>query len=522
MNQLKNSPIPGTTVVRGPEPRHEINRGICLAELVQIHNDERRKSNFTNHIIGMIVSGTSPTPRIQESGEVEMQASSTYTAKWEMSKPEHLLGQALIMAVNAPLARAFHFANPALAPAFSRMNEQTRVTKECTAMTSVASFAQAYAQFCLGNGASQQQRECLKQLRQWVFGPVSKAPLHNADLPKEFRGLSEMDASASALLKLAEAVNEHDVINKGLEMFHTSDQSVLKGLGAFEKGLVQDYAAQAGIMRSAARLCDGAIKTLYAQMTATMQKLGTFGDTVRDTVEEIRKDPAAMDPITAFSVLAKDIAKKQGKAIEAIYRLLEKPEDNFKRSVPASAQHDFGANNNIHMAVMEQLAKDLTDVLGAWPQKPGEQWKDVATGAPFTFPDGSPRVSTPFDKILATALKYFQPVRAKYFDMVTTCINSEASYYSVLLLVGGRIQDVDRKTVVFSTKDAARLAVKFVNAQNYGTIMNPQEGALAEHLLQIAGPSTAYLDETMRLYTHSVLIAGNWLLGPALTESNLL
>ena len=143
MNQLKNSPSPETTVALAPKPEPVINRGpeigaaLLAAQresksnvnqagsasgyqrLVQIYNDERRKSNFTNHISGMIVSGASLTPRIQESGEVEMQSSSTYTAKWEMSKPEHLLGQAanqardpekkhqaLIMAVNAPLARA--------------------------------------------------------------------------------------------------------------------------------------------------------------------------------------------------------------------------------------------------------------------------------------------------------------------------------------------------------------------------------------------------------------------------------
>jgi hypothetical protein len=477
MNQLKNSPSPGTTIVLVPEPEPEIKLGIDLAELVQIQNDERRKSYFTNQISGKIVSGTSLTPGIHESGEVERQSSSTYTAKWEMSKPEHLLGQALIMAVNAPLARAFQAANPALAPTFVRQNEQTLVTKECSAM--------------------------------------------NADLPKEFRGLSEVDASARAVLKLAEAVNEHDVINKGLELFHTSDQNVVKGLGPFEKGLIQDYAAQAGIMRSAARLGNGAIKSLYAQMTATMQKLGTLRDTVRETVEEIRKDPAAMDPITALRVLATDIAKKEGKSIEGTFRLFDNPEDSFKRSVPASAHRYYVANAFIRKAVLEQLSKDLTDVLGAWPKKPGEQWKDATTGAAFTFPDGSPRVSTPFDKALANAARFFDPIRAGYFDTMKTCINSEASYTSVLLLVGSRVQSVDRKTVALSTKDAARLAANYVTAQNYGTTMNPQEKALVECLLQDAGPSTAYLDETMRLYTHSVLIAGNWLLGPTLSESNL-
>ena len=620
MNQLKNSPSPETTVALAPKPEPVINRGpeigaaLLAAQresksnvnqagsasgyqrLVQIYNDERRKSNFTNHISGMIVSGASLTPRIQESGEVEMQSSSTYTAKWEMSKPEHLLGQAanqardpekkhqaLIMAVNAPLARAFQAGNPALAPTFVRQNEQTRVTKEYMAMNAVAPFGDpatgrpVFAQVWMDNGASgqlpvygfkkargedgnpaylgviprvdeegqraldlvskvefipgvtnsetrhltrqteghlagsfpietpEQQRECLEQLRQRGFEPVSKAPLHNADLPKEFRGLSEVDASARAVLKLAEAVNEHDVINKGLELFHTGDQNVVKGLGAFEKGLVQDYAAQAGIMRSAARLGDGAIKSLYAQMTATMQKLGTL----RDTVEKIRKDPAAMDPITAFRVLATDIAKKEGKPIEGTFRLFDNPEDSFKRSVPASAHREYVAVDNLRKAVLEQLSKDLTDILGAWPKKPGEQWKDATTGAPLTFPDGSPRVGTPFDKALARGGKYFDTVRAEYADLVQTCINTAASYSSVRLLVGSQVQNVDRKTVALSTKDASRLAKDYVDAQMSGTTMNPQEKALVERVLQNAGPSTAYLDETMRLYTHSALVAAH-------------
>lgn len=579
------------------EARSIVNRAESTSgyqRLVQVYNDERRKSVFTNRISGVLVSGASLTPRIQDSGEVEMQSSGNYTAKWELSKPEHLLAEAgklashpdpakraeaPILAVNAPLSRAFQAANPELTPAFVRQNEQTRVAKEYVAMNSVAPFGDPatgrpiFAQTWMSNedggqfpvygfkkgrgdaylgiipkvdeegqrtidvvdkvdfipgvtanetrhliretGAHvvgsfpvetpEQQRECLDQLRAKGYEPITSVPPHNADLPAKFRGLSEVDASSKAMLKLAEAVREHDVINKGFDLFRTGDQNLVKDLGPLEKGLVQDFAAQAAVLRNAARLGDGAIKSLYAQMSDTMTKLGDL----QATVENLRRNPAAMDPITEFRVIATELASKNGKPIEGTFKLFDDPEGNFKRSVPSEAHRQYMAADNLRKAVLEQLSKDLTDVLGAWPKKPGEQWKDATSGAPLTFPDGSPRVSTPFDKALARGGAHFDKVRDHYTAMIQSSLNTGANFLSVRLLVGSQVQDINRKSVALSVKDAGRLATDYINSQIAGKEMKPQDKAIVDRVLQGAGPATVYLDETMRLYTHAALVAAH-------------
>lgn len=346
-----------------------------------------------------------------------------------------------------------------------------------------------------------QQLEMLGAMAQRGWSPITSAPPPNADLPQAFRGLSEVNVASRTVLRLASAVAEHDVIRRGFAFATDPNPAALKDLPAFERGLVEDYARQANLLKTGAGLAMKAVERLYGEMDAPLRKLGAL----HAVVDGLRRSPSAMDPITEFRQIATSMLKAGNTQAKDLYVLFDDPEENFKRRVSPEMHRAFTASDNIRKAVLEQLAKDLTDALEAWPKEKGEPWK-TAEGKPLAFPDGTPRTSTPFDKALARGGAHYDKAREAYYGLTQASMNAAAAMISVQLLMAARA----KAATGMAPADAGRLATDYANSIISGRPMaNPADEALVRRTLSDVGPTNKYLDEITRMYAYAPLVAAH-------------
>lgn len=553
--------------------------------------DENRKGLFTNRVSGLLVSGASLTPRIQEDGEVQVQTSENYTAKWRKVDPEaqrgdamRLLsekdpakkGEGLAILTGVGLSRALQASNKDLEPSVVKQNEQSPLAKEFIALNAVspsgdpATGRPHYAQAWMDNGSGgqmpvygfkkvertptgpvaaykgialglddkggrtlalvdavefkpgvtargsreilreaemgearsietpEQQRELLEELAAEGWEPIRKVPPVNADLPSGFRGRSEVDVSSKAILALAQAVHEKDVILLGYETA-LENKPEPAGLTPLQKGLVADYRHLAERLATDGGIKPAGVKLLFKEMSRSTKALGEL----QATADPLRRDPAAMDPISEFRVIATDLAKGSQVNREAVYALIDDPEVNLLAAVGPARVGEFTAVDAKRKAVLEQLAADLTREIA--PERLGKEQLMGEDGQALTFPDGKPRVATPFDEALNRGGQSYDTVRDKYYDLVQATMDSAQNYTSIRLVLASQVGG----KAGFSRQEATDLASAYAREMISGTPMDPAAKSKVEEVLTSSGAASAHLDEAMKIHTYLPLVAAH-------------
>jgi len=359
----------------------------------------------------------------------------------------------------------------------------------------------------------EQQRELLDNLAAEGWQPITRLPPDKADQPEAFRGFSEADVTARAIMRLADSVRQHNVITLA-----TSGADLTK-LPDEPRTYAQDFAKLAASLEGAGYPRKG-VDHLLNLANGPLVKLSEL----RESVDRIRKDPAAMDPITEIRVKATELLKLKGKKPEDIYPILDEPGESFTNSLNKAMGEDaassfrgrFQAADNERMAVLEQMAKDLTDTLGAWATPAGKQWEK--DGVPLTFPDGSPRRDTPFDDALDRGGNHYNEVRTGYRELQQAVMDATAGF------IGARLRQAP--PMAGSSEAGARkpgeIAADYVNHKYTGTPMDAKEKAFVERVLKSSSGKSAFMDELTSLYGDAVMASAHRLrLSPAEVQRDL-
>ena len=359
----------------------------------------------------------------------------------------------------------------------------------------------------------EQQRELLDNLAAEGWQPITRLPPDKADQPESFRGYSEADVTARAIMRLADSVRQHNVITLA-----TSGADLTK-LPDEPRTYAQDFAKLAASLEASGYPKKG-VDHLLDLANGPLVKLSEL----KEVTDRIRKDPAAMDPITEMRVKATELLKLKGKKSEDIYPFFDQPGENFGNSLSKTMGEDgasafkgrLQAADNERMAVLEQMAKDLTDALSAWPTPPGKQWEK--DGVPLTFPDGTPRRSTPFDDALERGGIHFNEIRQGYRELQQAVMDATAGF------VGARLRQAPPMagSSEAGTRKPGEIAADYVNHKYTGTPMDAKEKAFVERVLKSSAGKSAFMDEMTSLYGDAVMASAHRLrLSPAEIQRDL-
>jgi hypothetical protein len=308
---------------------------------------------------------------------------------------------------------------------------------------------------------------------------------------------SAADASTRACLDLATAVRGFDVVLKGLDLYLAPGALALEGLSPFAASLVFDFAALAHAMATLARLRPKAIRTLYVQMDLTLRSLGHL----RAVADGIRATDA-QDPIGDYRALVWELALQRRLDPSHALALCDRPEEHFLLRVGTATAHRHREGDTLRKAILEQLAKDLALELGALPSGTAP-WRD-ATGLVLTFPDGTPRVSTPFDQAMAKGCAHHDRLRTAYYDLWQKCMNMTANCLAVRLA----IHDAARGWGL-GTAMAIRLGTAYATDRFGLKLMDRQERAWVDGAFTDMAASALYVDELMRIYAYAPMAAAH-------------
>ncbi len=574
------------------------------ASLKDSYDAGASQSNFKNRVSGVLVSGLSSTPRLKEDGTVEMQDANTYSAKYELMRPESLQSQAaallreaspeakgegLVLMVDAPLARTTQsLTAPSLRPSIVVHNSKTPDAIAFVGINKASPYgdpatgrpipAQVWMAgenggivpvhgFQKGQGAKasymgvrpgvdemgnatvslvssvefepgiteagtrfikrdkavesepklvetpEQQRELLDSLAAEGWEPITRLPPDKADQPESFRGYSEADVTARAILRLAENVRDKDIIRLA------TSGADLRDLPQEPRELAQDFAKLATSLEQSGYPKQG-VDALLHRANEPLVKLAEL----KEIVERVRKDPAAMDPITEMRVVATDHLKAKGKSAQDIYPIFDNPGEFFGNSLSKSMGEDaagafrarFQAADNERMAILEQMAKELTDQLGAWPNPRGPQWEK--DGKPLTFPDGTPRTATPFDDAILRGGAHYKVVREAYRDLQQAVMDATSGFIGTRLRQAPPMAGAGEAGV----RKPGAIAAAYVDHKYMGRPMDAKEKAFVERVLNTNPGKSAYMDELTSLYGDGVMAAAHRLrLSPAEVQRDL-
>jgi len=557
---------------------------------------------FKNRVSGVLVSGISSTPRIDDSGQVVEQDASTYSAKYELMRPEALQqegasllrekdpalkGEGLVRMVDAPLARAtLALTNPPMRPAVVVANGRTpdaidfvglnRVTPYGEEATGRPQPAQVYMMsdgggmipvhgFKKGEGAKasylglktgvdemgsanvslvaemkfepgvtedgtraiqrtivtesephlvespEQQKDLLEKMAAEGWKPITRLPPERADQPESFRGLGEPDVTSRAMLRVADAVRNHNVIQVAI------DGADISKLPQEAREYAADFKRLASALQDAGYPKAG-VNHLLGLAQGPLMKLSELNE----TVNRIRRDPASLDPMTEMRVVATELLRKQGKDPKVLYPVLDNMGENLGNSLTKSLGDDAGgsarskyqAAENERMAVLEQGAKDLTLALGL--PLGAKQWE--ANGKQLTFPDGTPRVSTPFDDALARGGALYNEARTAYRETQQAVMDAMAGYVGTRLKMAPQMPAVGEA----GARKPGEVAADWVDNRITGAPMDPKEKAFVDAVMNSAPGKAAFMDELTHLYGDSVMAAAHRLrLSPAELQRDL-
>jgi hypothetical protein len=220
-----------------------------------------------------------------------------------------------------------------------------------------------------------------------------------------------------------------------------------------------------------------AITVLFREMSRPLRHLGAL----QGLLDELWSDPSVVDPLDEMRGVADGLAEHVGKTALDVLPVFAQAEETFSKVVPLGLQQSFATAGAPHrMAVLEQLAKDLTDALEAWAEEDLiEPWLNDS-GEPITFPDGSPRYGTPFDRALAHGGVHYKAVQKGYGELLQTCINSLAAIQAIQLFTASHEKNVGGWDHL-EARVAARLAADRVSRLVMGVPLDPEvEAVLAK------------------------------------------
>lgn len=343
---------------------------------------------------------------------------------------------------------------------------------------------------------------------------------------------------ADAWLKLACAVRDFDVITLGFEVFEdgvasraerrpTRVQDILEqgsircglpGLPDLEKALVMDYARQALFLFDDIALRPIAIKMIFHQVTIVLRALAAMNA----ATTEVLGHPDALDPIPEMRRMARELAIKGGYDPGAVARWCDAPEETFLLQAVPEFLHL--SPYRLRFFVAEQLCADLSRELGLLDSETTWQWEGM-DGRPITFPDGLPRVSTPFDKVLS----HYNSALSRVFDAQWRLIQSSLDLVVMLTSVGFLRMDFTGLRSIFGDEIYSRgmietitlLARDHAHAAYLGRAIPEDREVMINRLRGVQGESAALYDELRRLYAchpPAVAAAAGWSLDGVLRD----